>query len=82
MKNLLGRLVLGTCLLASKVFGRELYDNCEPNDPTTCDMIEKGGCCMVWEAMYHSSNNFLYVEVGREYKQCVNKEIMDFIFTK
>ena len=37
MKNLFTRLATGFCLLGNDVLGRELYDNCEPNDPTTCD---------------------------------------------
>ena len=65
MNRLLVKLALGL----SAVMGREMHDACEPNEPDTCDQVgEKGGCCMVWEAMYHSRNNFLYVEVGREYK--------------
>ena len=83
MKNLIATILLGACMFQSSTMAREMYDACEPNEPDTCDQVgEKGGCCMVWDAKYHSTNNFLFVEVGRQYKQCVNKSMKDYILSR
>jgi len=62
MKNTLFKTI--ACLLLA-TNGREMTDDCEINDPKTCDQTEKGGCCMEWKGLYHSDNNFLYIEKGR-----------------